>query len=208
MTTPKKEEGTEVKNLTEEPKAKRGELNDKQIASAKRSMGLTGYILLVGSFALFAYLLFEPETAKLIEATMDDNEGKAILLTYRYGLGLIVALIYMFVGYRLLGVSGKSVNHIIPPDDRKLLEPLISEGNEKSIKQYVVLSSLSGFTGTFQKIGFTGLPLAMVTLTLIFSALSFFEPKGIDFFELTKLTLGAFIGSFVQKQVSNEPRTH
>ena len=66
------------------------------------------------------------------------------------------------------------------------------------------LSSLSGFTGTFTKLGLTGLPLATVALTLIFAALALL-PVGLEgqksFFDLTKLTLGAFIGSFVQRQV-------
>ena len=88
------------------------------------------------------------------------------------------------------------IKEVIPQKDRALLEPLIKEANKEAINQYAILSSLSGFTGTFQKIGFSGLPLATVTLTLIFSFLSFFQQ---EFIELAKLTLGAFIGSFVQK---------
>jgi hypothetical protein len=62
----------------------------------------------------------------------------------------------------------------------------------------VRLSSLSGFTGAFQKMGLTGLPLATVTLTLIFAGLAIYDKQ--SFLDLAKLTLGAFIGSFVQKQ--------
>ena len=78
------------------------------------------------------------------------------------------------------------------------------EGKTESIDQYVRLCSLSGFTGTFTKLGLTGLPLTTVALTLIFAALALLptDPESQkSFFDLTKLTLGAFIGSFVQRQV-------
>jgi len=111
---------------------------------------------------------------------------------------LLGAFFLGFLGIRLLGAAGKGSPEVIPPEDRKLLEPLISAANHDAIREYVILASLAGFTGTFQKVGFSGLPLATVTLTLIFSALSFVEE---EFLELAKLTLGAFIGSFVQKGV-------
>jgi len=73
-----------------------------------------------------------------------------------------------------------------------------------AVDQYVRLCSLSGFTGTFTKLGLTGLPLTTVALTLIFAGLALLptDPESQkSFFDLTKLTLGAFIGSFVQRQV-------
>jgi hypothetical protein len=88
-------------------------------------------------------------------------------------------------------------NVVLPPQDRKLLEDLIRDGNEKGIDQYVRLSSLSGTTGAATKLGLTGLPLATASLTIFFSALAIFGING--FLDLTKLTLGAFIGSFVQR---------
>jgi hypothetical protein len=92
----------------------------------------------------------------------------------------------------------------IPPNSYALLAPLIRDGKSESIDQYVRLSSLSGFTGTFTKLGLTGLPLATIALTLIFAALALLTTdteSQRSLFDLTKLTLGAFIGSFVQKQV-------
>ena len=70
------------------------------------------------------------------------------------------------------------------------------------IDQYVRLSSLAKFTGTFTQLGLTGLPLATIALTLFFALLSIFKP---DFLDLTKLTLGAFIGSFVQLKWNGGP---
>jgi hypothetical protein len=51
----------------------------------------------------------------------------------------------------------------------------------------------------FTKLGLTGLPLTTVVLTLIFSFMAAAGAEG--FMDLAKLTLGAFIGSFVQRQV-------
>ena len=48
-----------------------------------------------------------------------------------------------------------------------------------------------------EELGLTGLPLATIGLTLFFSILAIRFPA---FMDLAKLTLGAFIGSFVQKQ--------
>ncbi len=116
---------------------------------------------------------------------------------YGYDLLILIGAIAAgVIGIRLLGAAGKGTPTVIPPEDRELLTELIKGEKKAAINLYVVLSSLSGFTGTFQKIGFSGLPLATVTLTLIFSGLSFFQA---EFLELAKLTLGAFIGSFVQK---------
>ena len=109
-----------------------------------------------------------------------------------------------YVGYKLVVASGASPENPIPPSNYSLLAPLIQEGKTESIDQYVRLCSLSGFTGTFTKLGLTGLPLTTVALTLIFAGLALLptDPESQkSFFDLTKLTLGAFIGSFVQRQV-------
>ncbi len=121
---------------------------------------------------------------------MLENFGDAIII-------LISGLITAFFGSSLLQASGASSRTVIPDKDYKLLAPLIRDSKETAITQYVRLSSLSGFTGTFTKLGFTGLPLATISLTLVFALLTFFDDK---FLDLAKLTLGAFIGSFVQRQ--------
>ncbi|MGG8295078.1 hypothetical protein PGR09_04055 [Klebsiella sp. 141251] len=111
----------------------------------------------------------------------------------------ISAVICALVGMRLLRSAGAVSQQVIPPQDYSLLAPAIKEGNEKAITEYIRLSSLSGMTGTFTKIGLTGLPLATIVLTVVLAFLSLVFPK---FYDLAQLTLGAFIGSFVQK--SNE----
>ena len=52
-------------------------------------------------------------------------------------------------------------------------------------------------TGTFTKVGLTGLPLATIILTIMLAILGIFNPQ---FFDLAQLTLGAFLGSYVQKR--------
>lgn len=116
----------------------------------------------------------------------------------------VICVVSGYIGYKILVASGASTENPIPPGNYRLLAPLITDGKAESIDQYVRLSSLSGFTGTFTKLGLTGLPLTTVGLTLVFAALSLL-PIGAEeqknFMDLTKLVLGAFIGSFVQRQV-------
>lgn len=138
-------------------------------------------------------------SATLAPLPLEPDQIPLVWVMQWYGYDLLIligAIAAGVIGIRLLGAAGKGTPTVIPPEDRELLTELIKGEKKAAINLYVVLSSLSGFTGTFQKIGFSGLPLATVTLTLIFSGLSFFQA---EFLELAKLTLGAFIGSFVQK---------
>jgi hypothetical protein len=111
----------------------------------------------------------------------------------------VVILLSGLVGYRLVKASGANPTEVIPAQDYELLEPLIQGGKADAIDQYVRLSSLSGFTGTFTQLGLTGLPLATIFMTLFFTCLTIYRSD--IFLDLTKLTLGAFLGSFVQRQV-------
>lgn len=110
----------------------------------------------------------------------------------------IGAILILLFGFKLVGATKKAHRSIIPDNDRKLLEPLIRTGNKDAINQYVIISSLAGITGTFQKIGFSGLPLVTVILTIIFCFM-YIIFKNNEFLDFAKLTLGAFIGSFVQR---------
>ena len=118
---------------------------------------------------------------------------------------LAASFVLMFIcvisGARMMIAEAKERQEVIMAEDRSLLEELIKAGNEKGIDQYVRLSSLTGTTGAATKLGLSGLPLATVALTLFFSIIAVARPQG--FMDLAKLTLGAFIGSFVQR-VSGE----
>ncbi len=118
------------------------------------------------------------------------------------GVVLIAGIVFGIYAVKIMVMATDSPRVVITKEDRALLEQLIRDGNEKGIDQYVRLSSLSGVTGTYTKLGLTGLPLATIGLTLFFSVVSIFHESG--FLDLAKLTLGAFIGSFVQRNVAGE----
>ena len=167
------------------------------------------------SFSGLFLLIFVPPITSLLTGramtfNLDFGNQQAspliavLALYFPHILLFIVTLVSGYIGYRLIVASGANPENPIPPSAYNLLAPLIQEGRSESIDQYVRLSSLSGFTGTFTKLGLTGLPLTTVALTLIFAALALLAGDAESqksFFDLTKLTLGAFIGSFVQRQV-------
>ena len=123
----------------------------------------------------------------------------------RYIFLLFIGLLCVLAGMKLLLRAGRLSNFVIRPEDKDHIWPLIEDEKVNSIDQYIRLASLSSISGTFTKIGFTGLPLATVGLTLIFVVLSLTTGNQ-DLMELAKLTLGAFIGSFVQRQVERGER--
>jgi hypothetical protein len=114
------------------------------------------------------------------------------------------AAVCAHVGISLLKSAGAVVTQVIPPQDYELLSTAIRDGNDKAISEYIRLSSLSGTTGTFTKIGLTGLPLATLFLTILLAVLGVYVPKLLD---LAQLTLGAFIGSYVQKKQADATPT-
>ena len=94
---------------------------------------------------------------------------------------------------------------VVPPRDLPIIEEAIKKGQVEPIDQYIRLSSLTGGIGVFQKIGLTGLPLTTLALVVFFALGVIISDDKSDtfkaFLDFTKLTLGAFIGSFVQRQV-------
>lgn len=167
------------------------------------------------SFVALLLLIFTPTLVSVFagkETKFHFDFGAAdtspfiglLALYLPHGLLFITTIVSGYIGYKLVLASGASPENPIPPSNYALLAPLIQEGKSESIDQYVRLSALSGLTGTFTKLGLTGLPLTMVALTMVFALLALL-PIGLEgqksFFDLTKLTLGAFIGSFVQRQV-------
>jgi hypothetical protein len=175
--------------------------------------GLLFTISLV-SFVALLILIFTPTlvsvfTNKEAKFLFDFGPGTTPVMLFLamylpHMLLFVTTIVSGYIGYKLVLASGASPENPIPPSNYALLAPLIQEGKAESIDQYVRLSALSGITGTFTKLGLTGLPLTMVALTMVFALLALLPigPEGQkSFFDLTKLTLGAFIGSFVQRQV-------
>lgn len=118
-----------------------------------------------------------------------------------------VAVFTALLGVSLLratGVASIAPGPVINPREWEDLSDKVAEGKEDAITQYVRLRSLTGITGIFTKLGIQGLPLATIALTLFFSLMYLYADEYLD---LAKLTLGAFIGSFVQKQVGERQGT-
>ncbi len=108
------------------------------------------------------------------------------------------ALACAVLGTKLLKAGGVTTTQVIAPQDMPILGPAVAQANSDAITQWIRLNSLTGWVGFFTKIGLTGLPLATISLTII---LCLFSLADNQMFDLAKLTLGAFLGSFVQRQV-------
>jgi hypothetical protein len=156
---------------------------------------------IIGFFAGGVMIAAALYAAWLLIGSGPNPSADGAIAIYIGAAGFIAVLVFM--GSRMI-VSVISIQkEVIPSRDRALLEPLIIAGDEKAIDQYVRLSSLTGATGLATKLGLTGLPLLTVALTLIFAGLELYKP-GAGFMDLTKLTLGAFIGSFVQRVATSQ----
>jgi len=113
----------------------------------------------------------------------------------------LLAILAATIGHSLVNKASESTNYVIRPDDAPKIWPLIAGEKKEAIALYMDIARLSGLSGKFVRFGFTGLPLATVALTIIFVLLSF---KNEQLLDLAKLTLGAFIGSFVQRGVETK----
>ena len=163
----------------------------------RASLAIAGIGLIYGAVALFGfvcYLLVQDDTKASERATTLADFTPELILT---AIGLVAAILGIQL-LRSVGLSrGQQPGRVINSEEWAAICDQVKSGQEDAVTQYIRLTSLSGFTGAFTKLGLTGLPLATIGLTLFFSILAIRFPA---FMDLAKLTLGAFIGSFVQKQ--------
>ena len=162
---------------------------------------IAGLLFLFAAFGLLliaAYALYSISTkGPIIEGDSQAMIGRLLSFFLAPLMILLSGIVCTSVGIRLLKAAGIVTQRVIPAHDYDLLSSAIKEGNEKAVSEYIRLSSLSGMTGAFTRVGLTGLPLATILLTILLAILGVFEQK---FFDLAQLTLGAFIGSYVQKR--------
>jgi hypothetical protein len=174
----------------------------------ERALIYSGFVFCsasAGAIMYGIYLIFTTGEARRMFVGKDVTFTGLIASNIDIFTIVLFCVVAAIVGLSFFKYAGRSTNYVIRPEDREELWPLIKTPNVQSVDQYIRLASLSGFSGAFTKVGFTGLPLATVALTLIFVLLSLFYDKT-DLMELAKLTLGAFIGSFVQRQVEQGER--
>jgi hypothetical protein len=129
----------------------------------------------------------------------------AVLQTYFAPMFLFVVAAFTYVlGFSMVHTSGRTSRRVIHPDDYYLLGTMLLNNNRAGIDDWIRLSSLTGSIGAFTKVGLYGLPLATIVLTITFAILGVvtltYAETSKAMFDMSKLTLGAFIGSYVQRQ--------
>lgn len=198
-------------NTPETPDAERDQLQ--RFSHGDRVLAYCGYAFVMAAvfcFGTAAYLriqetLFMARSSDRVETWFDllQRESGTVSL-------LILGIVAAMLGKSLLTSVRLSDARTIPYEDLPLIRQAVIDGKSEPIDQYVRLRALSGISGNFTKLGVTGLPLTTVVLTLLFSFVAILpiNPEAAtSFLDLAKLTLGAFIGSFVQGRVEQRRQT-
>lgn len=160
-----------------------------------RFIELPGLIFVLGSFAAF-FTAFIPTYSR--EAWVH----------------IVIGFLSFLFGYVML--RRPKTQEI----EKTLIEHSI-KNNTDPIRDFEIVSSSTGVTGFFRSLGISGLPLATIAITILFCLLAILSyainaisgttiipddfPKLV--LELSKLTLGAFIGSFVSNTSLDVQRT-
>ena len=194
---------------TERRRNVKSDMDKPQVVQIQKLQAYTGLIFVVmavlsfGAAIVFVVMVgvldpvagLAPEDSIFLRIL--ENNPEATFLMF-------AAIVGSFLGGSLLRTALRASKQTIPNEDRDLLEPLIMDKSEEAINQYVRISSLLGSTGTFTKLGFTGLPLVTASLGLLLIVLALlWSSSGLsqDLMDLATLVIGAFIGSFVQRNV-------
>jgi hypothetical protein len=191
-------------NIVIKENAKDPEFLHQRHGHAYRVLTFSGRAFVVVSvfcFGVIAYLKLQqsiagqslPHFATWLDV-MEQETGTISLL--------FIAIVAAMLGKGMLMSVQMASAATIPNEDLHLVRQAVLEGKCEPIDQYVRLRALSGISGNFTNLGVTGLPLTTVFLTLVFSAIALLPGNAqAAFLDLVKLTLGAFIGSFVQGRV-------
>ena len=187
-----------------EQSSERAEENAPNSMLGDRVITLGGYGLIMTSVLCFGAIAYIKLRASIygvkvlqFESWIDLVQSETTTISL-----IIIAIVAASLGKSLVTTVRLAGARTIPYEDLPLIQQAVIDGKSEPVDQYVRLRSLSGMSGTFTKLGITGLPLTTVLLTLIFSFIALLPiEQAASFLDLAKLTLGAFIGSFVQRQV-------
>jgi len=199
-------------NQEDRPKAK----NVLEGADSAAFLSAGGFLFLLVSLAALTAMFYFLATVKVdsldITSVSDTRTIYAQLISHylRAYLGpfmmLLVSILASALGFAMIQVSGRATRRVINPDDRAVVTQMLLSNNQAGIDNYIRLSSLTGVIGAFTKLGLSGLPLATIALTVIFALMALItlnsDSTSKAMLDLCKLTLGAFIGSYVQKQTA------
>ena len=178
-------------------------------------MQAAGLFFTLTAFLAFGYgivtLIARSAASASVQGAPFDWLRDLVLPNFSLISVIVVGIIAALLGIRLFTKASELTSSVVRPAEAPHLGPLIEAANKDAINEYIRLASLTGFTGSFTKIGFTGLPLVTVALTLVLLGLTLFvddTSKNADLqkglFDLAKLTMGAFLGSFVQRNIEQE----
>lgn len=175
-----------------------------QLARIQIFQSVAGLAFVFASVISFVAAIYQVMKQKSVELPANFEGNMIVRLMTEYpGPVILIAASFVgaFLGRQLLSRALQVSAKTISDDDRRLLEPIIAAADDKAISQYVRISSLSGNTGLFTKLGFTGMPLVTATLGMALVLLAMLpSAHGPELMDLAKLVIGAFIGSFVQKK--------
>ena len=187
---------------------------------ASQALYVVGVLLVFATFGIIVFVLIEGKMFS-VQAFFSTVTGEALLrgdaidgefvLLDHWVSNLAIPTIFlaltgvsMIGAYLILRVAGSLNKQIIPHQDYEILSQALLHDKDRTIDNYIKLSSLTGLMGRFTQLGLSGLPLATILITVLFALLAIwvFDPTlSAGFFDLAKLTLGAFLGSYVQRQV-------
>jgi hypothetical protein len=170
-------------------------------ATPDRILAWCGYLLVAFSVVCFGAIVYLQ-----VHESIHPTDHKSVFDFFQHEsptlILLLIGCVTASMGKRLITTVRVTETQTIPVHDLPLVQEAVIKGNSEPIDQYLRLRSLSGFAGNFTKLQVTGLPLTTVFLTLVFSAIALLPlTTASQFLDLAKLTLGAFIGSFVQGRV-------
>jgi hypothetical protein len=156
------------------------------------------YIPVIISVVLFIiYLIYITMSLLKAYGNFDLNQNVLIpSLTF-----LLPCFLFLLIGIYVFRKKN-DIQDILPSEGIQLLSQIKNDDTQEIVNGLVKISSLRGITGFFTKLNITGLPLATIILTLIFAIIGVIHPTEVistTMFDFAKLTLGAFIGSFVNK---------
>jgi hypothetical protein len=125
---------------------------DERLLAASRLPFMIALVCVTTVFAIFfAQSFLKVPWLGVVNGT-DSAFVRFLVPNTLYILLFVISLVSILIGTRLVVAAGASAVNVIPPQDYDLLAPLVTEGKSESIDQYVRLSSLARFTGTFTQL--------------------------------------------------------
>lgn len=192
--------------------------------AARRQQRVLLLRIAMGFFAISILSLLATVAAVAAPILLAKSETSPNLQTIIW-----VALLSGAFGFVLVRAARNAgepgLGNALPDDARSLFRSIIEQSSDP-IGDWTRLVGLTGGTGVFRKLELSGMPLATILMTILFCFMGVFAPAlprilgftdlqktgaadafgnaSTIFLDMAKLTLGAFIGSFVTKAKTSD----